>query len=860
MNNLKCFLLNGYQEYNNSVIRGGGTATPTIYEYTNDTKKHNLLRLIEGNIIKFSSKNIILNIILNIIDQIIIYNNSNVYNISLRYKKSAMKNVNNINNIKIYNNYNLEKIFITDFSFLTNITNLILPNFYKKIIIYNQNKVNELAIAGCDLLILDPNILNNLKLLKLLKVNKIQYYSGTPISGTPISVLSNDTIKLKDLVKLEYLELMNLENINRIILTDLVKLEKIDITFMPNLNSILLKNLSNCKKIKFNNLTKIQDIQLQRVLSIEFLILDLTGKYNKDHTINITLQNCEDLKYIAIKISCKIKLVCENLINLKHIYIYTKDQIELLSIDEKSKQKLTNISILYSTPSTDLFLLNNTPSPDQFHKLIHEIQIPSNTRKYTNENEYHFRMFFTYMLYKEDDINKLYNIYKEPNNEYEYGLGIEIETPLYKDGEPIKLNKFHEPSILFEKYFEEDTYGYEYKNYIYKNSIKLIITQLQEQRHALQKRLSYLDISLPEEHTFSRVKNNSEYEDKEDEEDEDDISGSIEHLYHGNIDITVTLPYESDILDSEDKLNKFQKQHYQYIYIIELILPLIHACFTGVTINCVGDNHYVNETSAKMNERFLENNIIYSGRYRFSQYLAKQKYDEKPSIWGFEFKCLDNIKLDYYNTTLLLLFMLAAWCIDYKNITKETLLETLDPIISTYNKFFTESPKPSVDKFTEFKKEIVKEGWNTPVPDEYMLLLLQEFDLDDNIFTNITSFTSYRNHSHGNNCFVVLNTLYKYIYKELIGKESLILKCFYPEMCEKDSNKFIGTQLSTPNNTISPITNNEPPILPNINKEEYEYAWELQKKHGKETPKNIENRVLSSPGNEDYFELYNLKK
>ena len=209
---------------------------------------------------------------------------------------------------------------------------------------------------------------------------------------------------------------------------------------------------------------------------------------------------------------------------------------------------------------------------------------------------------------------------------------------------------------------------------------------------------------------------------------EEDKTGS----YHLNI----TLPYQAYVEATHDTI------HTKLMIAIQFIEPLLLACFSSVTQNIFGDQHMNIENSLRLLKSSYKNFLsidptkyaeeygdrIFSKDYSLlSKILTEFRIDDSPpyaedfkkprdhrtKIFGFEFRMLDLFPTEHLTWVLHLIFMLAEHINDLE--------------------FFMYYPIPTqafnTPNLVQFIVDIFKEGWNTPVIKEYIMLITSRLGL-----------------------------------------------------------------------------------------------------------------------------------
>ena len=307
-------------------------------------------------------------------------------------------------------------------------------------------------------------------------------------------------------------------------------------------------------------------------------------------------------------------------------------------------------------------------------------------------------------------------------------------------------------------------------------------------------------------------------------------TNEIKDDYNGSYHINLTLPYKKDI-----KYNEFEYKHINLIKSLQILSPLFLGVFSGVYPYSFGDNNKTSETSFRLKEsgymNFLQaedidnfyKDIKYDTR-EFKSSIITKIFDKslkenellgndfrfnytfnnifKEEYFGFEFRFFDLFKIEYLETIIQFIFMLAEYLHQQKITIKK------DPT--------TDKDILNNKKVIKNIQNINKEGWNTLQNKAYLNLINNSF----NVY--IKEGTAYD----------VLNIIYKTIKK----------KC--KEIKFEDTEYL---QYVLPN--LDNISDN----IPNINKENYNYFYKLQN-----PDEALIKKIKNDKTNEDYIDYINL--
>lgn len=487
-------------------------------------------------------------------------------------------------------------------------------------------------------------------------------------------------------------------------------------------------------------------------------------------------------------------------------------------------------------------------------------------------------------------------ITNSPEVLYENKYKIEIK---YYNG--LEIRKYNVNNF----YLEPDSGGFEVKTYKYRNtSIPDCVKELETNINNLKKHLYQNLFSLQDRKTNKYLHFETDYATMYLPQLEfDDIYHKyfidLVPIYSGEMEFNITLPYNNSNKSLTN--NIFKTRHIIFMKCLRLLSPLFLAVFTGVNYFSFGDNGTIPETSYRyrnlgyrlyttldidniyqLNDddfyNHHNNNCIYEilsetnnpiNRYEsvqeFSVNRNETKYDPgKNKYFGFEWKVLDQYPNRYANNIGLFIILLAQWSINSK-------LDIDDTLNCKIHK--------------QFLKEIIYQGWNTPLSEAYFTEICQKMELTELKYSTLNKeklIKSCQLHKQliGKKKIIVYLLVNKYTHLSYKQLNNLSSSSLYEILCKN----FLKTKptcysflqaifqylyhyfLQTPDIDNDIILSFFPNFLkgkyekycfiPNINLLNYNKMIKDYQRYRPQEFTNKLNMVVSDPNNEDYADLY----
>ena len=264
---------------------------------------------------------------------------------------------------------------------------------------------------------------------------------------------------------------------------------------------------------------------------------------------------------------------------------------------------------------------------------------------------------------------------------------------------------------------EWDTGGFEFKSMNHENiKVSDCINEITNQKQKITTFFNTYNIITTFYDIYSIYNTTSDYNNFE---------------YTGNIELNITLPYETESTGrmTDPNLAKFKKDHIALMKSIQYLSPLFLACFTGVSPNTYLDDHAnpeisyrsvyekvgLNVLSTPVNNTLYTDGVVWNPQSSNEDLLNLYKsfYINKPhnpdtdfklknefginrkpddlkynptncKYFGFEWKMLGQYPLQYASHISLLIFMIAQWLqnnhIDIPDNPIDILLAQSDPL------------------------------------------------------------------------------------------------------------------------------------------------------------------------------------